>query len=100
MDVSVDMDIWRDSPLRYMGYANELGESFRLVVPRFLLPSYVIAFAHVVADTLHKGKNANELANARNLRHDHKLAVVSEAVVDALLWQTLVRTKACFLQKL
>lgn len=24
-----EKDIFRDSPLRYMGYANELGESFR-----------------------------------------------------------------------
>lgn len=40
-----DVDLFRDTPLRLLGYANELGESFRGQVPlsavRF---SYVISF--------------------------------------------------------
>jgi len=32
-------DIWRDSALRYAGYANEVGESFRNIAPRLVVPS-------------------------------------------------------------
>lgn len=34
-----ELDIWRDSPLRYAGYANEVGESFRNIAPRLVGPS-------------------------------------------------------------
>lgn len=34
-----DYDIWRDSALRYAGYANEIGEAFRFITPRLVLPS-------------------------------------------------------------
>ena len=49
-----EVDIFRDTPLRYMGYANEVGESFRYVAPWFVKPSYGIAFAYVFADTYSK----------------------------------------------
>ena len=45
------VDIWRDTPVRLMGYANEVGESFRYVFPRGVIPSYVVAFGYVLADT-------------------------------------------------
>ncbi|CAN0535911.1 unnamed protein product, partial [Scytosiphon promiscuus] len=32
-------DIWRNSALRYAGYANEVGESFRFIAPRLVGPS-------------------------------------------------------------
>ncbi|CAM9642447.1 unnamed protein product [Choristocarpus tenellus] len=38
-DVSKGTDIWRDSLLRYLGYANEVGESFRFIAPRVVGPS-------------------------------------------------------------
>ena len=49
------VDIWRDTPVRYLGYANEIGESFRHVFPKFVKPSYAIAFAYVFGDTCDKG---------------------------------------------
>jgi len=46
-----DFDVYRDSPLRYMGYANEVGEAFRPLVPvHFVLLSYLAALAYVFAD--------------------------------------------------
>ena len=45
------VDIWRDTPVRLLGYANEVGESFRYVVPRGVVPSYMLAFGYVFADT-------------------------------------------------
>ena len=42
------IDIYRDSPLRYMGYANECGEAFRPIVPViFVILSYVAAISYV-----------------------------------------------------
>eukprot|EP01147_Barroeca_monosierra_P001749 gene1749-4862_t len=29
-------DLFRDSPLRYLGYTNELGESFKMFIPKYL----------------------------------------------------------------
>ena len=48
------VDIWRDTPVRLLGYANEVGESFRYVYPRGVAPSYVLAFGYVLADTQDK----------------------------------------------
>ena len=51
-----EVDIYRDTPVRFMGYANEVGESFRYQFPKFVLPSYGIAFAYCFADTFDKTK--------------------------------------------
>ena len=54
-----EVDIFRDSPLRYAGYLNEVGEAFRPLVPEFIVYlSYVAALSYVFADTASKGKAA------------------------------------------
>ena len=40
--------------MRLLGYTNEVGESFRYVFPKGVVPSYAIAFAYVLADTQDK----------------------------------------------
>ena len=50
-----EVDLYRDTPVRYLGYANELGESFRYVTPWLVKTSYAVAFAYVFADTYDKG---------------------------------------------
>lgn len=46
-----EFDIYRDSLLRYCGYANEVGESFRPVVPKlFVHLSYAVAVMYVLAE--------------------------------------------------
>ena len=46
-----DEDIYRDSLLRYAGYANEVGESFKPLIPRSLYyGSYAVSAAYVVGD--------------------------------------------------
>ena len=49
-------DLYRDTPVRYLGYANEVGESFRHLFPRLVKPSYGVAFAYVFADAADKAK--------------------------------------------
>jgi hypothetical protein len=41
-----EVDIWRDTPVRYMGYANEVGEAFAAFLPGWGVPaSYGVAGA-------------------------------------------------------
>mmetsp|Transcript_22725 Transcript_22725/g.68230 ORF Transcript_22725/g.68230 Transcript_22725/m.68230 type:complete len:138 (-) Transcript_22725:22-435(-) len=67
-------DIYRDTPVRFLGYANEVGESFKPVAPRALyFGSYAVACAYVAADAKHKyDRDGNWLKG-----------------VDALVWQAL-----------
>mmetsp|Transcript_37080 Transcript_37080/g.37754 ORF Transcript_37080/g.37754 Transcript_37080/m.37754 type:complete len:160 (+) Transcript_37080:120-599(+) len=75
-------DVWRHSPLRYLGYANELGESLKPIYPRLLVPSYIIAFAYVFGDTA--DKSLTELQNNPKDRW-----TVMKTTIDTLCWQTL-----------
>jgi len=81
------VDIYRDTPLRYLGYANEVGEAFRALVHvnavRF---SYVVASAYVCADAADKGKDAGQLSWPDDSTRRKK---VMTAVVDTVIWQGL-----------
>jgi fission process protein 1 len=74
-------DIMRDTAVRYLGYANEVGEAFKPVFPRVLVPSYVLAFGYVFSDTAHKVVQAR----AKGLPQGQ----VTRIGVDVLVWQTL-----------
>ncbi|GBP64666.1 Mitochondrial fission process protein 1 [Eumeta japonica] len=75
-------DFFRDTWIRYMGYANEVGEAFRGVVPAHVVrKSYYVAFGYVVADTAHK--------SLKVLKNDRKLSKSVAVAGDALIWQTL-----------
>jgi len=51
------VDIYRDSLLRYLGYANEVGEAFRPLVPvELVYISYVAAISYILADTIDKSR--------------------------------------------
>lgn len=80
-------DLFRDTPVRYLGYANEVGESFRAQVPVSAVRlSYVVASGYVVADAIHKGKEASMKTWENNAQ---KTSQVRWAVLDTLLWQGL-----------
>lgn len=88
-------NIFRDSALRYAGYANEVGESFRYQIPRLVTPTYAIAFTYVCADAISTGhetwqkrtndaKSDSNANSANTVWHD-----TIYATADTLLWQTL-----------
>ena len=103
---------YRSVPLRYMGYANELGESFRPLIPvSFVHFSYVLAFGYVFADTSWVYSNAvarkqllllaaptkaplrpptTVVVAPPQQEHSSSLSNFSPAVqaFDCLLWQT------------
>ena len=79
-DKTARVDIWRDTPVRLLGYANEVGESFRHIFPRMVMPSYAVAFAYTFADVADKGYLQYE-------KDDYK--VTSTCFIqagDALVW--------------
>jgi len=78
-----EVDIYRDTPLRYLGYANEVGEAFRaLMHVRWVRATYGVASAYVLADTYDKGVKQSKEPGADT----GKVAI---AAVDTLLWQAL-----------
>ncbi|XP_072104140.1 mitochondrial fission process protein 1 [Mobula birostris] len=80
------VDIYRDTWVRFLGYANEVGEAFRALVPVGLVwASYGISTAYVTADAVDKGKKAAAAHGDRPGR----TVKVSAAVVDTFIWQAL-----------
>ena len=77
------MDIYRDTPLRYLGYANELAECFRYILPWSIKVGYTLAFSYVFADTLDKAKKQYEMAGNKFSR---RLFVQTG---DVFIWQIL-----------
>jgi len=56
-DKKEEVDIYRDTPLRYMGYCNEVGESFKAFLPKWAyLGTYAASIAYVSADTMDKSE--------------------------------------------
>ena len=75
------VDIYRDTALRYMGYANEVGEAFRPLVPvAVVYATYVGAIGYILADTVdkfQKGQTGKDLL----------VPVIS--ATDVFCWQML-----------
>ncbi|XP_074869327.1 mitochondrial fission process protein 1 isoform X2 [Carettochelys insculpta] len=86
MGPPAETDLYRDTWVRYLGYANEVGESFRALVPVSLVwASYGVATTYVTADAIDKGKKA-AAAHAHAAGRTTQVAV---AVVDTFVWQAL-----------
>jgi fission process protein 1 len=84
-DEDDDYNVFRHSLLRYAGYANEVGESFRYQFPRLVVPSYIVSFGYCFADAGCTGYHTyNQSASS-----DHQLYDTARDTVDTLLWQSL-----------
>mmetsp|Transcript_19050 Transcript_19050/g.26186 ORF Transcript_19050/g.26186 Transcript_19050/m.26186 type:complete len:164 (+) Transcript_19050:89-580(+) len=73
-------DLWRDTPIRFVGYANEVGEAFRSVYPKYLRLSYIVAFGYVGCDA------ADKIYRAINDGASNETTIKIGA--DVLIWQT------------
>jgi len=79
-----EVDLYRDTLLRYAGYANEVGEAFAPLVPAVVVPaSYGVAITYVVADTIDKFRKS--MKGGKYGKASLKCAVIEG--VDALIWQ-------------
>ncbi|CAG9770155.1 unnamed protein product [Ceutorhynchus assimilis] len=80
------IDLYRDTPVRYLGYANEVGEAFRSIIGTKLVNlSYGIATLYVLADTGDKSMESYK-ANINEPNHKRKVAYTT---ADTLIWQLL-----------
>jgi len=53
--VDAEVDLYRDTSLRYLGYSNEVGEAFRPLVGNLGANlTYVVAVGYVLADSSDK----------------------------------------------
>ena len=82
-----EYDVFKHSLLRYFGYANELGESFRpLVHSRWVAFSYLVAGTYVAADTGDKYLKAQRMENYT--AQQRRMLGASNAI-DTAIWQGL-----------
>lgn len=80
-----NVDPYRETSLRYMGYANELGEAFTSYLPDWGLPaSYCVAAAYVMFDTIDKGQKAYDAAE-----EEDKIQDTLRISAETLTWQML-----------
>lgn len=80
-----EVDIYRDTALRYCGYANEVGEAFAPLVPTWCVPaSYGVAITYVFADTIDKTRKALN-GDKYSPKASLKCALIEG--LDALIWQ-------------
>ncbi len=78
-------DPYRETSIRYMGYANEVGEALEDYLPDWGIPaSYCVAATYVIFDTLDKGQKAFDAA-PRNERLEESL----KASTETFIWQLL-----------
>jgi len=78
-------DPYRETSIRYMGYANEVGEALEDYLPEWGLPaSYCVAATYVIFDTLDKGQRAYD-STPREDRFEETL----RASTETLVWQLL-----------
>ncbi|XP_050311223.1 mitochondrial fission process protein 1 [Anthonomus grandis grandis] len=80
------VDLFRDTPVRYLGYANEVGEAFRSIIgAKWVNVTYGIATLYVLADTGHKSVESYK-ENIKEANHKSKVAYTT---ADTLIWQLL-----------
>ncbi|CAI4233277.1 unnamed protein product [Auanema sp. JU1783] len=81
------IDIYRDTPIRYLGYANEVGEAFRSMIPSVAVKAtYVVALGYACADALDKSRKVHKQEwNSAEERRKR----VTIAAADTFLWQAL-----------
>mmetsp|Transcript_7846 Transcript_7846/g.14892 ORF Transcript_7846/g.14892 Transcript_7846/m.14892 type:complete len:212 (-) Transcript_7846:104-739(-) len=96
-----DVDPFRDTPLRYLGYANELGESFKAFISKGIYRStYALSIAYALGDAVHKGTHAKRGLDQHEDRNSYEPASseisslsasreIAIAMADTAVWQLL-----------
>jgi fission process protein 1 len=76
---SEEFDVYKDSGLRYLGYANEVGEALGPLYKNVIGPSYGVAISYILADTVDKYSHA--VSTEANFRD------VFKVTLDTFTWQ-------------
>jgi mitochondrial fission process protein 1 len=86
-----EYNVFRDSLLRYLGYANEVGESFRYQFPKLVTPSYGLAIGYCFADAATTGLDTwkKQSASTTTSRSSSPEIYALASAADVLIWQSL-----------
>lgn len=80
------VDLYRETPIRYLGYANEVGEAFRSIIgSKWVNFSYGVATLYVLADTT--DKSIAVYKTSRTEQNHIKKVIYKTA--DTLIWQLM-----------
>ncbi|KXJ27829.1 mitochondrial fission process protein 1 [Exaiptasia diaphana] len=84
-----DVDIFRDTSIRYLGYANEVGEAFKTHIPRSIYyGSYVVSSSYCLADAISKGRQVYREGEGHIQSSVLRRRTV-ETTIEAGVWQGL-----------
>ncbi|KAF1592273.1 UNVERIFIED_CONTAM: Mitochondrial fission process protein 1, partial [Eudyptes robustus] len=79
-------DLYRDTPIRFLGYANEIGEAFRAWIPvAAVKATYVVASSYVIADAFDKTHKVYKKPFQSKVERHKQLGIT---LLDTLAWQT------------
>ncbi|CAH1963524.1 unnamed protein product [Acanthoscelides obtectus] len=82
-----ELDLYRETPVRYLGYANEVGEAFRSIIgAKWVNFTYFVATLYVLADTADKSAKSFKQTNKNETNHIKKVLYTT---TDTLVWQLL-----------
>nr|XP_022920468.1 mitochondrial fission process protein 1 isoform X3 [Onthophagus taurus] len=86
MGENKEKDLYRETPIRYLGYANEIGEAFRTTIgSRWVAATYGVATMYVLADTIDKTRKSYMV----NDGHPDQMKKTLFASIDCFIWQML-----------
>ncbi|KAI6231812.1 Mitochondrial 18 kDa protein [Aphelenchoides besseyi] len=78
-------DLYRETPIRFLGYANEVGEAFRALIPLSVVRStYVVAVGYCLADAMDKSHSAYKKLYVTREERQKQVALT---LLDTLVWQ-------------
>ncbi|XP_046840941.1 mitochondrial fission process protein 1-like [Xenia sp. Carnegie-2017] len=82
------VDLFRDTWMRYLGYANEIGEAFKSHIPKAsYLGCYLVASCYAFGDAISKTMAMKK--TTENFSNEVRWRSSTEAFVKALTWQSL-----------
>eukprot|EP00181_Compsopogon_caeruleus_P003551 CAMPEP_0184680926 /NCGR_PEP_ID=MMETSP0312-20130426/3854_1 /TAXON_ID=31354 /ORGANISM="Compsopogon coeruleus, Strain SAG 36.94" /LENGTH=249 /DNA_ID=CAMNT_0027131389 /DNA_START=27 /DNA_END=776 /DNA_ORIENTATION=+ len=83
----VKVDPFRDTLLRYAGYANEVGESFRPFIGELgVALSYIVASTYVMADSVYQTRQVGIEEQDKDVQVRN--ALMASTAFDSLVWQS------------
>jgi fission process protein 1 len=89
MSHAEDSNILRHAPFRYLGYLNEVGESFRPIVPsKLVLSTYFISGGYVFADSLLIGWHSYKYDRKTEVDNERKWRF-GKAFLQCFVWQIM-----------
>lgn len=87
-----ELDLFRDTPIRYLGYANEIGESFRSMISSAAVrATYGVSFGYVFMDVIDKGKKTYEKekkSSEKGIDKESPTIKTAKIATDCLVWQS------------